>query len=45
MEQLKDQVKNLHRMLDVRENYIEKIESKPGKDEAKNKGLLKSLIG
>jgi hypothetical protein len=25
--------------------YIEKIEFKPGKDEAKNKGLLKSLIG
>jgi hypothetical protein len=39
-DQLKDQVKNLHRMLDVQEKYIEKV------DKPKNKGkeILKSLI-
>src|ERR1039458_1221495 len=38
---LKDQVKNLHRMLDVQEKYIEKV-YKPDK---KSKGVLKSLMG
>jgi lipopolysaccharide export system protein LptC len=40
-DQLKDQVKNLHCMLDVQEKYIEKVD-KPDK---KSKGVLKSLIG
>ena len=39
-DQLKDQVKNLHRMLDVQEKYIEKVD----KPESKGKGILKSLI-
>ena len=39
-DQLKDQVKNLHRMLDVLEKYIEKVD----KPESKGKGILKSLI-
>jgi hypothetical protein len=37
---LKDQVKNLHGMLDVQEKYIEKVD----KLESKGKGVLKSLI-
>ena len=37
---LKDQVKNLHRMLDVQEKYIEKVD----KPESKGKGIIKSLI-
>jgi septal ring factor EnvC (AmiA/AmiB activator) len=40
LEQLKDQVKNLHRMLDVQEKYIEKVDE----SENKGKGILKSLI-
>ncbi len=39
-DQLKDQVKNLHRMLDVQEKYIEKVH----KPENKGKAILKSLI-
>jgi thiamine kinase-like enzyme len=39
-DQLKDQVKNLHRILDVQEKYIEKVD----KPESKGKGILKSLI-
>ena len=39
-DQLKVQVKNLHRMLDVQEKYIEKVD----KPESKGKGILKSLI-
>jgi hypothetical protein len=31
-------------MLDVQENYIEKIEPKPEKDGTKGKGILKNLI-
>ena len=39
-DQLKDQVKNLHRILDVQEKYIEKVD----KPESKGKGIIKSLI-
>jgi len=42
-EQLKEQIKNLHRMLDVQENYIEKIESKLDVENKSNR-ILKKLI-
>jgi hypothetical protein len=36
-DQLKDQIRNLHRMLDLQENDIKKIDPKPEKDEKKVK--------